>query len=478
LNFIQNNFIGGCFLYRSWTARLVGGYSERYFGFEDYDYWMRMNALFRIAHLGKPDILHSYRLHPHSLTAREKELRISDRARYFTAVEAERRKFFTDEFDIRFTGAHPWFGALAHAYRRSGHNVIDTAEKASSKSITIGDGGFAQLRENRVQLAGVELITPTPAALEYSLLASANAWLWNHRGAPLISVIVCTYNRADILPRCLEAAWAQTLDSSQYEIIVVDNASSGNTRAVVEQWPEIRYLYCRHRGLSEARNTGAHAARAPIVAYIDDDAIAEPDLLEKILATFSAYPDAGCVGGRIDIHLPTELPAWYSKHFAGYYGEFNPGYSDVRRIAEMCEYPFSANVSYRLEALDRIGFFNSNSGSQELDAEYRIAQAGYEIYYTPHARVEHVIKPDRLKWSHIANSARAAGRNWAYYELELMHHKWSVRDDVRMLIGTVARMISRENFQVAHSQNIFYRAKVLRKLRYAAQSGIVEKVNN
>ena len=59
-----------------------------------------------------------------------------------------------------------------------------------------------------------------------------------------------------------------------------------------------------------------------------------------------------------------------------------------------------------------------------------------------------------------------------------MHHKWSVRADVRMLIGTVARMISRENFQVAHSQNIFYRAKILRKLRYTAQSGIVEKVNN
>ena len=344
---------------------------------------------------------------------------------------------------------------------------MESAEKAFNKSITIGDGGFAQLRENRVQVAGVELVAPTPSRLEYPLLAAANAWLWNHRGAPLISLIICTYNRADILPRCLEAARAQTLDASEYEIIVVDNASADNTRAIVEQWPEIRYLYCRHRGLSEARNTGAHAARAPIVTYIDDDAIAEPDLLEKILATFSAHPDAGCVGGRIDIHLPPELPTWYSKHFAGYYSEFNPGYDDVQRVGEMWEYPFGANVSYRREALERIGFFNLTPGGEELDAEYRIAQAGYGIYYTPHARVEHIIKPDRLKWSHIANSARAAGRNWAYYELELMHQKWSVRGDVRMFIGTVARMINRENFHVAHSQNIFYRAKILRKLHYA-----------
>ena len=474
LNFIQNNFIGGCFLYRSWTARVVGDYSEQCFGFEDYDYWMRMNALFRIAHLGKPDILYSYRLHPRSLTAREKELRIADRARYFTSVEAERRKFFNEGFDIKFAGDHAWFSALAQAYRRSGHNVMDTAEPAFRKSITIGDGGFAVLRENRLQVAGIELVAQAPSNLEYPLLAAANALLWN-RGAPRISLIVCTYNRADILPRCLQAARAQTLHASEYEIIVVDNASVDNTRAIVEQWPEIRYLYCPHRGLSQARNTGAHAATAPIVTYIDDDAIAEPDLLDQVLATFAAHADAGCVGGRIDIHLPAALPAWYSKHFAGYYSEFNPGYTGVQRVEELWEYPFGANVSYRLEALERIGYFNLNmgrvgkntSGGEELDAEYRMAQAGYGIYYTPHARVEHIIMPDRLKWSHIANSARAAGKNWAYYELELMRVKWSVRGDVRMFIGTVARMINRENFHVAHSQNIFYRAKILRKLRYA-----------
>jgi glycosyltransferase involved in cell wall biosynthesis len=463
LNFIQNNFIGGCFLYRSWTARLIGEYSDQYFGFEDYDYWTRMNALFRIAHLGKADILHSYRLHPHSLTAREKELRISDRARYFTAVEAERRRFFTDRFDIRFTGTHPWVYALAQAYRRSGHTV-----NASGKSITIGDGGFAQFWENRVQVAGVELVAPTPAALEYPLLAAANAWLWNHRGTPRVSLIICcTDNRADVLPRCLEAARAQTLDAREYEIIVVDSVSTGNTRAIVEQWPEIRYLYCRHRGFSEARNTGAHAARAPIVTYIDGDAIAEADFLEKILDTFSAHPHAGCIGGRIDIHLPPQLPAWYSKHFDGYYSEFNPGYADVQRIADLCEYPFSANVSYRLEALERVGYFNPCG--EEVHAEFRIAEAGYEIYYTPHASVERIIDAGRLKWSHIANSARAAGRNWAYYELALMQRKWSVRDDVLMFIATVGRMIKGDNFHVAHSQNIFYRAKLLRKLRFTVQ---------
>src|SRR5260370_11107230 len=200
---------------------------------------MRMTALFRFGHLGKPAILYSSRLHPRSLTAREKELRIADRARYFTSVEAERRTFFNEGFDIQFAGDHVWFSALAQAYRRSGHNVMDTSEPVFRKSITIGDGGFAVLRENRLQVAGIELIAPGPSSLEYPLLAAANALLWN-RGAPRISLIVCTYNRADILPRCLQAARAQTLDASEYEIIVVDNPSVDNTQTLIQHCPEIR----------------------------------------------------------------------------------------------------------------------------------------------------------------------------------------------------------------------------------------------
>ena len=270
------------------------------------------------------------------------------------------------------------------------------------------------------------------------------------------------------------AATAQSLAPADYEVILVDNASADHTRAIADRWPQVRYLYCPHRGLSQARNAGAHAARSPIVTYIDDDAIADPHLLEEVLKVFDAHADAGCVGGRIEICLPPSKPGWYSKDFAGYYSEFDPGHEDVAKVSELWEYPFGANASYRREALERIGYFNvrmgrvgkDTSGGEELDAEYRIAQAGYGIYYTPHARVEHVIMPDRLNWGHIASSARAAGRNWAYYELELMRLKWSIRGDVRMWVGTVARMINRENYHVAHSQNIFYQAKVLRKLRY------------
>lgn len=197
LNFVQDNFIGGCFLYRSWAARMLGGYSDRCFGFEDYDYWMRVNALFRIAHLATPDILHSYRLHPGSLTARDKELLIAERARYFTMIEAERRKFFTSGFDLTFVGQHPWFKELASAYRRSGHNAMECLElsgdskyryevtRAFPKSIIIGDHAspeyFAVLNGNRLILGGLEISAVDPVTLEYPLLALANSSLWNRK---------------------------------------------------------------------------------------------------------------------------------------------------------------------------------------------------------------------------------------------------------------------------------------------------------
>lgn len=300
--------------------------------------------------------------------------------------------------------------------------------------------------------------------------------LCNNRSKPLprISLVICTYNREDILPRCLVAADSQSLAKEDYEIIVVDNASSDHTRDIVQRYPGVRYLYCGTRGLSSARNTGLTAARSDLVAFIDDDAIAGRELLRELLNTFEANPDAGCVGGRIELILPPKLPAWYSKEFAGYYSAFDLGGGQPRRVSEMWEYPFGANVAYRKHAILEAGYFSeklgrvgrNQSGGEELDLECRIAALDYGIYYNPRARVEHVIMPQRLRWSHIANSARAAGRNWAYYEVELWKKPAPMRGDVRLFVGALARLGHRDGFHLAYSQSLFYAAKISRKLRY------------
>ena len=89
LNLLQDNFLGACFLYRGWVGRCIGRYSKS-LGVEDYDYWMRVNAAFDIAHLGTDETLYRYRWHDNSLNARAKELSLFERGEQLLAHERRR----------------------------------------------------------------------------------------------------------------------------------------------------------------------------------------------------------------------------------------------------------------------------------------------------------------------------------------------------------------------------------------------------
>ncbi len=207
LNYRHNNYIGSCFLYRAWAARLCGKFDEACFGYEDYDYWMRMNALFRVQHRGVEEVLNQYRVHAASLSAREKELRIAERSRRNVEGDRKRRAFYLEPFDITLAGRHEWFAELAAAYRRAGHNVFEartgTAEevyryevsRAHRKAVLITSGTepgrwartgqefyHAALVGNRVLLGERELGARAAGGIAYPLLAGANASLWVRRG--------------------------------------------------------------------------------------------------------------------------------------------------------------------------------------------------------------------------------------------------------------------------------------------------------
>jgi glycosyltransferase involved in cell wall biosynthesis len=300
-----------------------------------------------------------------------------------------------------------------------------------------------------------------------------------------VSVVVCTYNRADILSRCLRALARQEFRPEEYEIVVVDNASTDHTAAVARYFPreaggpEVRYLFEPRRGLSHARNMGAQQARGPVVTYVDDDAIAEPGLVREMNKVFREHPDAGVAGGRIELSLPDQLPGWYTEYFQGYYSHFDLGLAETTRVGEVWQYPFGANISYSRQALERAGWFNTrmgrvgkdSSGGEEIDATCRIAALGYGVYYVPHAAVTHVILPSRLRREHITRSASAAGKNWAYYEVELLQGKAAgVWKDAVALLATVGQLWrgrgSESEYLIAESKHRFQRAKLGRKLQY------------
>ncbi len=243
--------------------------------------------------------------------------------------------------------------------------------------------------------------------------------------------------------------------------------------AAMNEGIRIRRVFCPNPGLSQARNAGARAAKSPILAYIDDDAIAQPDLLEKLLAAYRMFPGAGCVGGRIDLTLPPSLPAWYTPLFAGYYSAYSPPYPAAQILSTLAEYPYGANASFRKEALARAGYFRTalgrrgrnQAGGEELDAECRIARLGYSIVYQPDAVVNHIILPSRLTWTHIERSARAAGKNWAYYEREGLQPKRPLALDWSECLAAWRNLRRAGPRSFEHSQYLFHRARLFSKLR-------------
>lgn len=131
------------------------------------------------------------------------------------------------------------------------------------------------------------------------LLAFAPCAVFNHPlyhdsvESPDLSVIVCTYNRASYLPACLGSLRAAGV--ANLEIVVVDDGSGDDTKAVVDRLagPDVRYVYQTNKGLSTARNTGIAAATGRYVAYLDSDDLWLTGVAAKMLAFLDAHPEVG-----------------------------------------------------------------------------------------------------------------------------------------------------------------------------------------
>ena len=110
---------------------------------------------------------------------------------------------------------------------------------------------------------------------------------------PLISVIVVAYNRANFIKEALDSIKRQTF--KDYEIIVVDDGSTDNTKEIVEQYEGIRYIYQEHSGISKARNTAVKAARGKWIATLDSDDLWVGDKLQKQVEYLQDHPNCRIV---------------------------------------------------------------------------------------------------------------------------------------------------------------------------------------
>jgi GT2 family glycosyltransferase len=222
------------------------------------------------------------------------------------------------------------------------------------------------------------------------------------------SVVVPTRNRADWLRRCLDGLERQTLDRHEFEVIVADNGSTDGTRALVEQMLDecdhLRYVYVGAVGPSPARNAGLAVARADIIAFTDDDAVADPDWLAALLDGHRRWPDAGALSGRTELRFRSRAPSWFSDDLATWYSARDLGPSP-RLLEHEC--PWGVNASVRADVARAIGGFDHTLGpgprawlvNEDLDFFERVRAAGHDIGYVPDALVLHDVVPQRLsRW--------------------------------------------------------------------------------
>jgi len=228
--------------------------------------------------------------------------------------------------------------------------------------------------------------------------------------APDIALCICTYDRYDLLPGAIRSALGQSLAADRYEILVIDNSPDARRAALFSQKfadaPNLRYVIEKTPGLSNARNVAASLAKAPVIAFMDDDAVADERWAAELLRAYEiSGPGAMIVGGRVDPIWAAPRPAWVHDSMLGNLSIVDWG-GDTR-IAAPDEWVAGANISFRTAAildnggfplnLGRIGSGSALLSNEEIQLVERIRAAGGQLIYAPLARVNHLVDVRRLK---------------------------------------------------------------------------------
>jgi glucosyl-dolichyl phosphate glucuronosyltransferase len=224
-----------------------------------------------------------------------------------------------------------------------------------------------------------------------------------------ITVILCTFNRASSLSNALDSVAAQVLpESIEWEVLVVDNNSTDQTREVAEKYcreypGRFRYLFEPQQGLSRARNAGIRQARAEIVAFMDDDVTVGPTWLQNLTASLHDGQWAGA-GGPIRPPQEFQPPRWLSlggpKDLGGALALIDFG--DVP--GELKRAPYGTNMAFRRSMFEKYGIFRADLGrcgnsllsNEDTEFGKRLLSAGERLRYEASAVVHHPVFPERL----------------------------------------------------------------------------------
>jgi glycosyltransferase involved in cell wall biosynthesis len=244
------------------------------------------------------------------------------------------------------------------------------------------------------------------------------------------TVVLCTYNHWQSLAKALESIAALRLpEADEWEVLVVDNNSSDQTRQVVEEfcrrYPDrFRYLLEPLQGKSHALNAGVREAHGDVLAFLDDDVTVEPTWLQNLTAPLNDGEWAGA-GGRTLLAQAFSPPRWLGLKEPYNFGGALAALFDVGEgPCQLDRPPYGTNMAFQKRVFEKYGGFRTDLGPQpgsqirNEDTEFgrRLMAAGERLRYEPSAIVYHPAPENRIQKSYFLtwyfDCGRAMVREW------------------------------------------------------------------
>jgi glycosyltransferase involved in cell wall biosynthesis len=259
-----------------------------------------------------------------------------------------------------------------------------------------------------------------------------------------VSVVICAYTRDrwDLLLRAVGSALDQ--EPSPIEVIVCVDHNPGLAADCQEQFRDldrVRVIQNRYPGrLGSARNTAVETARGDLLAFLDDDASAEPDWLAQVLDVFSAEPEAMVVGGAPHPRYAGRRPGWWPPEFDWVFGCVYDGLPVTRSPVG---HVIGACMSARRAAVLEVRGFHSDN-HDDMDLCHRVAHrygAG-AVLFEPSIRVSHYVSEERLTWSYFWRRCYFVNRG-KVLAFSDMQAAGNIRAEVQFALRSLFRVIPR-----------------------------------
>lgn len=270
----------------------------------------------------------------------------------------------------------------------------------------------------------------------------------------MLSVVVLTYNRKNLLEKCLQSLLEQDRPASDYEMVVADDGSTDGTGQMVSRLallhPNLRYIRQRNRGVAAARNLGLEAARGDPVSFVADDYEVAADYVATVIRLFEEHPEIMVVRFKVvaaDESFNSRLSAFYYElgtvRRVGA-AENRRGFAPLlRALAKYREQATTRHglepagaAAFRKEVFKIVGLFDEAlARSEDADMGRRLRESNWSIYYDPFHHIRHHY--ERFPREALTKAFRTGFNRFLYYH----KYQFAVEGAGKGMLAVVAEKV-------------------------------------